>query len=83
MDDLVVSYFIKFDFERLDAFWIEGTRGKTEICEFDVATRVNEEVLWLEVTMDVTKLVQLADRGEHFADIESCVLLLQNTRVIQ
>ena len=39
--------------------------------------------LGLKITMDVTELVQLADCGEHLADVEACMLFLKNARIVQ
>jgi hypothetical protein len=33
--------------------------------------------LWLEIPMNVPKLVQLADSCEHFADIKACMFLFE------
>jgi hypothetical protein len=38
--------------------------------------------LRLEIPMYVSKLVQLADSREHFADIKSCVFLLEYSRIV-
>lgn len=39
--------------------------------------------LWLEVTVDVTELVELVHPHEHLRSIEPRVLLLQDSRVVQ
>jgi hypothetical protein len=38
--------------------------------------------LWLEIPMDVPKLVQLGDGCEHFADIKACMFLFEYARII-
>jgi hypothetical protein len=38
--------------------------------------------LWLEVPMYVPKLVQLANGREHFADIKTCMFLLEYARIV-
>jgi len=35
--------------------------------------------LRLQITMDVTELVELADSGEHLADVEPRVFFFENT----
>lgn len=42
-----------------------------------------ETHLRFKIAMDVTELVQLADRGEHLADIEACMLFLEDARIVQ
>ena len=39
--------------------------------------------LRLKITMNVTELVQLADCGEHLGDVETCMLFLENARIVQ
>lgn len=38
--------------------------------------------LRLEISMNVSKLVQLGDSCEHFADVKACMFLFEYTRVI-
>jgi hypothetical protein len=33
--------------------------------------------------MNVPELVQLANRREHFTDVESCVFLLEDARIVK
>jgi len=35
--------------------------------------------LWFEIAVDVTKLVQLRDRSEHFTNVESGVFFFEDT----
>lgn len=37
--------YTNFDLKRLDALWVEGTCGETEICELHMASGVDKEVL--------------------------------------
>ena len=39
--------------------------------------------LWLQVSVDVSQLVQLAHADEHLADVESCDLLLEHAGVVE
>ena len=39
--------------------------------------------LWLQVTMDVTKLMKLVDGGKHLANIEPRMFFLENARVVE
>ena len=47
-----------FDLEGLDTFGIESPSGKTEICQFHVARRINKEVLfWLVAQGDLGVII--------------------------
>jgi hypothetical protein len=64
-----------------------------------MASRVDEKVLsWgknplklplfraylrFEISMNVPELMQLAHSREHFADVESCVFLLEDARIVE
>lgn len=34
------------DFERLDSLWIQGPSRQPKVCQLDVASSVNQKVLW-------------------------------------
>jgi hypothetical protein len=62
---------------------VERAGSKTKVGELDVTSAVNEEVFRLEVTVNVTQLVEFVDTSKHLGGIEASVLLLEDTRVVE
>lgn len=48
-----------------------------------MASRIDEEVFGLEVSVDVTKLVQRIDRAEHFSNIEASMAIRKDTSIVE
>jgi hypothetical protein len=53
------------------------TLGKTKVGEFQVAVRINENVVWLDVSMDVSQGVDCLDRHDELRRIEGCGVLAE------
>lgn len=67
----------------LNLLRVERTGGETKVGQLDVASAIYKEVLRLEVTVNVAKLVKLVDTGKHLCGIEAGVFLLENAGVVQ
>lgn len=45
VDDVCIFRFFESVLHRFDAPWVECSRGKSEVCEFDMSSLIDEEVL--------------------------------------
>jgi len=83
------------DFERFNPFRVQRACRESKIGQLDVSSAINEKILntngqhgykkitnthlGLQVPMDVSKLVKLVDTCKHFTNVESGMLLLEDT----
>jgi hypothetical protein len=63
--------------------WGEKASSETKIGELDVPSAVDEEILGLEITMDVSKLMQGVDAEKHLRYIESGMSVVENPSVVE
>lgn len=48
-----------------------------------MAGRIDKEILGLEISVDVTKLMKGIYRAEHLGDVEASVTVRKNTSIIE
>ena len=44
---------------------------------------INQEVLWLEISVNIAQLVEGLDGAEHLCDIESSVAIGKDTSIVE
>lgn len=67
----------------LDFSGVKRAGCQAKVGQLDVACAVDEEVLGLEITVDVSELMELVDAHEHLGGVEACVFLLEHARVVE
>lgn len=78
-----VANTLQLNTHRLDLGGGQESSCKAEVGQLDVAAAVDEEVLGLQVAMDVPKLVQCVDTGEHLGDVEAGMAIVEHTGVVE
>lgn len=78
LSDLLELHAHGFDFARG-----EEASSQTEICQFDMTSRVDQEVLGLEISMDVPKLVKCIDGAEHLSNVEAGMSVCKDASVVE
>lgn len=81
--DIHVLHLVQTQLHALHSVRAQLTGTEAEVGEFNVARRVDEEVLGLQVAMDVAEVVESVDGGEHLRDVESGVVEMQDSRVVE
>lgn len=51
--------------------------GKAEICHFDIATSIHQNILWLKVSIHETHVMQVLEGEQHLDSIEAGLLLIK------
>lgn len=57
--------------------------AETKICELDVAIGSNEDVVWLDVTMNESHLVDRFDSTDKFSNVEESEMLRKSSQLDQ
>jgi hypothetical protein len=79
----VVGERFELDTHGLNLLWGKEASSKTKVSELDVPSTVNEEIFRLEITMDVTKLVQGVNAEKHFRNVESSMSVVEDPSVVE
>lgn len=78
-----LSNLLKLDTHGLHSSWSKHAGSKAEVGKLDVSSRVNEKVLWLQISVNISQLVESVDRAEHLSDVEACMTVGQDTCVVE
>jgi hypothetical protein len=67
----------------LNLVWAQHSRSETKIREFDVSGTIDEEVLWLQITMNIPETVQRVHTREHLCNVESSMSVVQHSSIVE